>query len=121
MDLLTLTIPYPPTINHYLKQGKWGRFLSPEAKAFKAEIKALWFEMGMPRFSIVDKLKLEIYVYHPDNRKRDISNIIKIIEDALQDAGFYDNDYRICELHVYRMSEICGKCEIKIERLNHDS
>jgi crossover junction endodeoxyribonuclease RusA len=51
---------------------------------------------------------MTIWVYPPDKRKRDISNTIKIIEDSLQDAGVYDNDFNIDILLIQRGAIIKG-------------
>lgn len=51
---------------------------------------------------IADKLQIELLIYPPDNKKRDIDNVCKALLDALQHAGIYDDDFKIWVLHVER-------------------
>lgn len=114
---IELTLPYPPTINHYLKRSGSKTYLSAQARGFRCRVKIAWMEAGRPSFEKGSCLKLELYIYHPDKRRRDISNLIKITEDAMQ-GYLFDDDYNIFELHVYRMPELLNKCRAVLTKLN---
>ena len=47
-------------------------------------------------------LRLELFVYPPDKKRRDLDNILKAILDALQHAGIYADDFYIQQLYVER-------------------
>ena len=49
-------------------------------------------------------LAMEILVYPPDNRRRDLDNLRKVLCDSLQAAGFYKDDSQIDDLHFKRMN-----------------
>ena len=50
----------------------------------------------------------------------DISNSIKGLEDALQDAGMFDNDQQVCKITIERGEKIKnGGCQVTIKRYNH--
>ena len=49
------------------------------------------------------RLKIVINCYPPDNRKRDIDNLLKSLLDALQSAGVYVDDSQIDCLIIKRM------------------
>jgi len=51
-------------------------------------------------------LKLSVWTYPPDRRKRDTSNLFKMLEDALQKAGVFEDDYQIVEHHAWRTSHV---------------
>jgi crossover junction endodeoxyribonuclease RusA len=51
-------------------------------------------------------LMVEIIIYPPDKRKRDMDNIKKALFDALQHAGLYYDDYQICDDHTIRMNKV---------------
>jgi crossover junction endodeoxyribonuclease RusA len=49
-----------------------------------------------------ERLRLEIFIYPPDLKKRDIDNVCKAILDALQHGGLYADDFYIQQLYVER-------------------
>lgn len=49
-----------------------------------------------------------IIAYPPDKRKRDLDNLVKATQDALQHAGCYENDCDIDGLRVERGDVIKG-------------
>jgi crossover junction endodeoxyribonuclease RusA len=40
----------------------------------------------------------------PDHRRRDLDNILKALQDSLQDAGVYNDDHQIDDLRITRTS-----------------
>lgn len=48
------------------------------------------------------RLRLELYIYPPDNKRRDIDNLCKALLDALQHSGLYADDFFIQQLYVER-------------------
>jgi crossover junction endodeoxyribonuclease RusA len=111
--MISLTLPYPPTVNHYKQVGRLAltkkgklyqpRITSEKTKRFYYEV---WFMVKQYQFvSFGDKsLKIEIDVYPPDARKRDIDNVIKPTCDSLQKAGLFNDDYQIGLITVKRCS-----------------
>lgn len=51
---------------------------------------------------MADKLHVNLFIYPPDKRRRDIDNVCKVILDTLQRAGIYDDDFKIWKLTVER-------------------
>jgi crossover junction endodeoxyribonuclease RusA len=65
---------------------------------------------------------MEVYLYPPDNRKRDVDNILKPLLDALEHANVYENDSQIDKLCVTRMPVTKGGvCDVVITEINQDS
>lgn len=83
------------------------RFPNKKALEYKTKVADYVVEYKVPKLGDA-KLSLTIWVHSPDKRKRDISNIVKIVEDSLQDAGVYDNDFNIDILLVQRGEIIKG-------------
>lgn len=93
----------PPSLNHTYKQGK-RRYLSPKAKKFKEDF-ALILGPNKNRFKanlmLKDKLiKIRMHICLPTwktkdgrIRKNDVSNRIKLTEDAFFDAIGLDDSY----------------------------
>lgn len=64
------------------------------------------------------KLRLELYLYPPDAKKRDIDNVCKAILDALQYAEVYDDDYKVWQLYVERKEvRKYGEVEIRLSEI----
>jgi crossover junction endodeoxyribonuclease RusA len=105
--MLILKLPYPPSVNHMYINAHGRRFPNKKALDYKIAVQDYVIEYNVPKLGEA-RLELTIWVYPPDKRKRDISNIIKIVEDSLQDAGVYENDFQIDVLMVQRGKIIKG-------------
>jgi crossover junction endodeoxyribonuclease RusA len=113
--MIEITLPYPPSVNNYKTVGKL--VTKPSGKIYQqrinsAKTKRFYFEVWMKIRQLMAKeglksfggatICLEVDVYPPDARKRDLSNILKTLEDSLQRAGLFDDDYQIARLLVTR-------------------
>lgn len=113
---LFLDLPLPPTINSYYQYRGFRRFVGPEGKKFKADVAQIIGNIQI-RFGSA-RLALIINLHFRDKRRQDISNRIKALEDALCQAGLFDDDSQIDEEHIYRSSIIKeGKARVEIKIL----
>lgn len=99
--ILTLQVPFPPSVNTY-----WGfqgshRFLTSKAKEFKTNCAAVFLQSKHRGFG-TDRLQVRIELYMPDRRVRDVDNYAKSLLDALCQAGVFDDDGQIDELILVR-------------------
>lgn len=102
-ERVRLVLPMPPTVNHSTgPDGRGGRFLTPEHKAFRNEVALRVVAAGSPRFSDDARLALDITLVPADRRKWDLDNRIKSLQDALQVSGVYADDSQIDELRIVR-------------------
>ncbi len=63
-------------------------------------------------------LFLELYLYMPDKRRRDIDNPVKAVLDALEHAGLFENDSQVSKLLVEKMGlEKNGKAIVKVSKI----
>ena len=94
------------------------RFPNKKAVDYKVRVQDIVIDNQATKYGSTP-ISLQIWVYPPDRRKRDISNIIKIIEDSLQDAGVYDDDFQISLLVVERGQIIKGgKVTVMIDEID---
>ena len=118
---LALQIPMPPSTNHaYYNVPGRGRVLSTVAREFKD--KASWQaykarnEQGW-RYEPGARLSLSLEFHFSRDGKRDISNRVKLVEDALAEAlGFDDSVIDLIILRrgtKYRLEY----CEVLLESI----
>lgn len=108
----TAVLPWPVSVNAlYRVRGK-KVYISSKGKAFK---KACGIILAEEKCHFEeDRVWLDIEVYPPDRRKRDISNLIKIVEDALpwfkDDSQVDKIEIRRCEVDERKKGYILIKC-----------
>jgi len=95
----TITLPYPPSVNHMYVHTARGVYMSDTGKAFKWEALAQ-VPFDTPRFALELQLAVVINIYRP-RKSGDIDNRVKIVLDSMNDRLWVD-DSQICELHIYR-------------------
>jgi len=112
--MTTVTLPWPPTVNHYWGRRRGGRlFLTAKARAFR-DVVAL--ELACTQDGPPDGwVRLDIIAHPPDKRKRDIDNIEKPLLDALEHAGAFENDYQVSDLRIRRRCDGTPRGTVRVE------
>jgi crossover junction endodeoxyribonuclease RusA len=62
-------------------------------------------------------IKVEIVAFRPDNRKRDLDNLLKAVLDGMSKALVYEDDSQIRDLRIRWGDTIGGMLKIKIEEM----
>lgn len=120
-----LILPFPPTINHYwLARGKM-RFLSARAKHFRMQVLELCQLFSLAhnlKHPLIGRLQVEINVFPPDRRLRDLDNLAKGTLDSLTHAGVYLDDSQIDRLIINRreIDRPSGHIEIIVTEMNQE-
>ena len=90
-------LPWPVSVNAlYRARGK-RVYVSARGKAFKKACGVIF--AGSKMVYETERVWLDIEVYPPDNRRRDISNLIKIVEDALP---WFRDDSQVDKIKIKR-------------------
>lgn len=113
---VTLTLPFPPSLNQAYPSNKQGRrFLSAKGSAFKKEVIRI---LNTKKISILKgKLVVELKLYRP-RKIGDIDNFSKLIFDALKGVVIVD-DSQVIELHIYRFDDkLSPRAEISLKEVN---
>ena len=112
--MLTLTLPYPPSVNSYLKTANMTtRFISKKGLAFRSAVR-----MAVPANlePMTGRLQVNVMLHARDKIRRDIDNPLKILMDSLQRAGVFKDDSQIDKMLVERGDIIKGgMCIVTIE------
>lgn len=98
-DPLLKQLPWPVSINRYLRRAGVRMHTTNEAKAYRRDVG--WLLAGSPGFGSA-RIAVEIVAFPPDNRKRDLDNIAKVLIDSLMHAGLFDDDSQIDDLRIWR-------------------
>lgn len=128
---LTLELPYPPSKNaldnnqrmQNKKTGAYyvGRKQTREYLQFKADVYRLCrMQRGPGAQPILDDVCVSIDVYPPDNRRRDLFNVLESLSDALTYSKVWRDDSQIKEAERIRWCETTpnGKIVIQIRAIN---
>lgn len=98
-ESITLTVPYPPNANNLKAiftppRGRARMITSKKGREYFKAVAALMLQLGSPSLGDAP-VHMDIQVYRPDRRKRDLSNVRKALEDALVKAGVIADDDQI--------------------------
>jgi len=94
---LKIDLPYPPTVNSYYRRAGRHVYIAKAGRHFRVEVcRAIGKCEGLK-----GKLRVDVSVYFPDQRRRDLDNLLKGLLDALQHAGVYEDDSQISDLRVH--------------------
>lgn len=91
-------IPMPPSVNRNTRFGKHGAYSSPAYKAWQKEVGEIF--LAAKAKEMKPPYKVKYAVGRPDKRNRDIDNLIKPLNDALQRAGILTNDSLVQEINI---------------------
>ena len=118
---MKLTLPYPPSINHYWRHFRGRIVISREGRTFRENVCALLARGnhgGARKPPSGGRIALAMDAFPPDRRRRDLDNLQKPLLDALQHAGEYEDDSQI-DLLIARRRELAspGRVEVEIDEL----
>jgi Holliday junction resolvase RusA-like endonuclease len=97
-----LELPWPPSANRYWRMWNGRMLVSAQARQYKLDVALLARVAGI-RTPIEGAVKLMLDVYRP-TRIGDLSNRIKVVEDALQGTAYHD-DKQIVEIIARRFED----------------
>jgi len=99
-----IELPYPPSANTYYRHiainGHPRTLLSKKGREYRRIVASL---LAVARSKPTERpVAVTLAVNPPDNRRRDLDNILKSLLDALEYGGAYKDDSQIEELHIMR-------------------
>lgn len=114
--MMELILPFPPSVNSYWRQFQGRTLISKKGREYRLAVaEQVLIQKGAKHYS--GKVKLTIEAWRPDDRRRDLDNLLKAPLDALTHAGVYDDDHLIVDLRIYWAEEKGGKLKVKIEEI----
>ena len=98
--MIQIRLPWPPSSNTYYRCYHNRVLISDKGRRYKTTVLGLWLQSDEVTLGDV-RIALTIDAYPPDKRKRDLDNIIKPLQDALNGLAWID-DSQIDVLNVRR-------------------
>lgn len=115
---MVITLPYPPSVNHYWRRVGPRTLISREGRAFRKDVCALLGGGGPRKPPAGGRIALAMDAFPPDRRRRDLDNIQKPVLDALEHAGVYEDDSQVDLLLTRRREPVKGgSLEVRIDEL----
>lgn len=116
--MVTLELPYPPTINTYWRHSRGRHFIASRGLEFRAAVRAEVLGVGV--IAIDGPVLFRAEFNPPDRRVRDLDNVIKPLWDALVHAGVMRDDSQVRRMEVEMGGVIKGgRSVVMLEELNH--
>lgn len=117
-----ITLPYPPSVNTYWRSIRTGKLagrvlVSEKGREYQAAVgKAVKrAKLGKP---LTTRLAVDVLVYPPDRRARDLDNVLKALLDSCQKAAVFVNDSQIDTLLIERRWPVPdGRVELRISEV----
>ena len=112
--MITLTFPYPPSVNAYWLQSGNRRYISKRGRDFKLAVQQYIYNNQLSSFGS-QPVDLSIILFPRDKRLLDIDNCCKAILDSMNGL-MYDDDQQVWKLTVERGEKIKGGgCQVTIK------
>jgi len=116
MKEVFIDLPFPPTVNSYYGHNTRGiKYVSKRGRVFRDLCAEMCNEQNVYNMRIDTRISLDVILYPPDKRKRDLDNYMKALQDALTLSNVWTDDELIDGLHIHRGKLLTGgKCSVRI-------
>jgi len=115
-NAITLTMPWPPSVNKYWRTFQGRMIISAEGRSYrKAVADQVLIQRGAKHYT--GKLRVQIEAFRPDNRRRDLDNLLKAVLDGCTHAGVWEDDSNIVDLRIYWAESIGGMLKVKVSEV----
>jgi crossover junction endodeoxyribonuclease RusA len=105
-DLLTLVLPFPPSVNSYWRSPNRGALkgrtlISDAGRRFRTNaVGAVLEQLRRRPAPITSNVSVSLTLYPPNRARRDIDNYTKATFDAMTHAGVWGDDNQIKRMLV---------------------
>lgn len=108
-----INLPWPPSVNRYYRTFRGRVIISKEGREYRKNVKA----PERTEAVFFGPVSVEIAAYRPDNRKRDLDNVLKVTLDTLTHLKIWDDDSQIMDLRISWAAEKGGFLNVKVRPL----
>ncbi len=113
-------LPWPPSVNHYYRHVGPRVLISRDGRKYREQIVARFHTDRVTKYT--GPVELDIELYPPDNRRRDVDNSLKSLLDTFTHAGLYEDDSQIHRLTITKREPMPsdGLAYVRIREWNAD-
>lgn len=104
--MICLTLPFPPTINHMYGQRGSRKYMKKDGVEFKKQVADIVSDAAVQ--TLKRPVAVFVTAHMPDNRRRDLMNLEKILSDSLTSSGVWDDDSQIHDFHIVKSWNVKG-------------
>lgn len=99
---IEFALPFPPSVNSYYTHTRNGIFIGKKGVQYRKDSSLCIVEQLGDIDTISEPLHMEVVLYPPDRRKRDLDNYMKCLLDAITHAQLWEDDSQIDQLSIFR-------------------
>ena len=115
---MLLILPYPPSVNSMYRTFR-GRMIISKPGRIWMKIAVAGAKGDCNGWFVSGACSLAIRAYLPDNRRRDLDNLLKPLQDCITHAGIWKDDCQVKDLRITHcgVDKVHPRCELTIEAL----
>lgn len=111
--MIEIELPWPPSVNTYYRTFRGRIIISKVGREYRRRVKSEHAEAA----KFAGPVAVEIQAFRPDNRKRDLDNVLKASLDALTHSEVWEDDSQIHDLRIFWAPEKGGKLLVQVRPL----
>lgn len=115
---MQVTLPWPPSVNTYWRTFQGRMIISAKGREYRKAVQIALANAVL--LNTLSDIKVEIVAYRPDNRRRDLDNLLKAPLDALTNAQMWKDDSQIKDLRIRWAEEIGGMLKVTVTELKRE-
>jgi len=104
--MFDVELPFPPSVNHYWRMWQGRMVISKEGRAYRENVATILRAKGVTPQT--GRLAVAIEAFPPDQRRRDLDNLLKALGDSLQHGGAFLDDSQIVWLLIEKAQVVPG-------------
>ena len=87
--MASFRMDYPPSVNRYWRMVNGRMLISKDGRLYRSAA------MGLTDEVFTGPVQVSLEFTYPDNRRRDLDNVLKAVLDAIGHAGIYADDSQV--------------------------
>jgi crossover junction endodeoxyribonuclease RusA len=117
--LVDLTLPWPPSVNTYWRTFQGRMIISANGRQYRKDVAdQVLIQRGAKH--IAGKIRVVIEAHRPDNRRRDLDNLLKAVLDGCTHAGVWEDDSNIVYLRIYWAPQVGGMLKVHVQEVSDE-